>query len=219
MPALLALLLLALAAPALAGPPVSCHCFKDRSFDPASPAAADPYVLATGQNSLLAAAFGMEKKAIVTSKMTGAAGEDLWVAHWAAGKAGLRAEEFLDARSRAGSWAEALAGLGVSAGRLGDGTAEVLARPGADVALARAAVDDVVASRLGVPPADLGAVRALGATDAEAVAAAVLSRLTGRPPSELRQAVAAGKASWGALYHGAGVEPGQIEAEVRRLVH
>lgn len=218
MPAVLALLLLALAAPALAGPGVSCHCFQDRSYDPANPSGADPYVLATTQNSLLAAAFGVEKKGIVSAKMTGTVGEDLWVAHWAAAKLGLRADDLLDARGRAPGWSEALGGLGIGNDRLGSGAAELLGRPGADASLARVAVDEVVTARLGVTSADLAAVRALGASDTEAVAAAVLSRLTGRPPAELRQTVATGKASWGALFHGAGVKPGEIEDEVRRLV-
>ena len=48
--------------PALAIPAITCHCFTDRSFNPAKPALADPYFLATTQNSFFAAIFNVDKK-------------------------------------------------------------------------------------------------------------------------------------------------------------
>lgn len=204
--------------PALAGPGVSCHCFRDRSFDPERPAAADPYVLATAQNSLLAAAFGLDKGALVKSKMTGTPGEDLWVAHWAAEKTGTRAADLLDARSRSPGWAEALGSLGLPAERLGPRAAPLLRRTSPDGALARAAQDDVLQSRLGVDEASLRDLASAGPGLGEAAAAALLSRRSSKSPLELYRAVAEGKASWGGLFHDAGVEPAAIEGEVRRLV-
>ena len=40
-----------LPAPGLAAPAAACHCYRDRAFDPARPAAADPYILATTRSS------------------------------------------------------------------------------------------------------------------------------------------------------------------------
>ena len=40
---------------AVAMPTINCHCFRDRSFDPQQPQAADGYFLATAQNSFFAA--------------------------------------------------------------------------------------------------------------------------------------------------------------------
>ena len=213
---LLALLLAPV--PALAASGASCHCFRDRTFDAGNPAAANPYVLATSQNSLLAAAFGVEKKGIVSAKMTGTPGEDLWVAHWAGPKLGLRPAELLDARSRATSWSDALAGLGVGAQRLGPEAAEVLSRPGGDQALAGLVVDDILATRLEVPREALEKVRAAGASDAATAAASILSRLGGKSPADLYAAVVSGGASWSALFHAVGVEPTGIEGAVRKLL-
>jgi len=215
---IIALFLLVLPMPALAASAVSCHCFRDRSFDPENPAAADPYVLATTQNSLLAVAFGTEKKGIVSAKMTGTSGEDLWVAQWAGEKLGLRPAELLDARSRTGSWSAGLASLGVADTRLGVAAGEALGRPGADAALAALAVDDVLASRLGVPREALRAVRARGAGDAATVAASVLSRLGEKSPADLYAAVSKAAATWGGLFHSRGVEPPDIEEAVRKLI-
>lgn len=210
------LLLLFLPVSGWAASAVSCHCFRDRSFDPGRPAAADPYVLATAQNSLLAAAFGLDKGAVVKAKMTGTSGEDLWIAHWVAAKAGLRAADLLDARSRAAGWAEALASLGLPAERLGPRAAGLLRGAAPDPALARAAEEEALHTRLGIDEASLDALAKAGAGPAEAAAAALLARRSGRPPAEVYREVAGGRASWGSLFHRAGIEPSAIEEEVLR---
>jgi hypothetical protein len=197
---------------------VSCHCFRDRSFDPGRPAAADPYVLATAQNSLLAAAFGLDKGALVKAKMTGTPGEDLWVAHWAAEKTGARAVDLLDARSRSSGWAQAFGSLGVPAERLGPRAAPLLRRASSDGTLARVAQDDVLHTRLGIDETSLRDLAGAGPGLGEAAAAALLSRRSSRSPLELYRAVAEGQASWGGMFHEAGVEPAAIEEEVRRLL-
>lgn len=215
---LLALILLLAVVPLEATAVVSCHCFRDRSFDAARPAAADPYVLATAQNSVLAAVFGLEKKAVVQAKMTGAANEDLWLAHFAAARTGLRPAELLDARSRAGTWGEALGALGVDPERLGGEFPDLLGRQRTDALLASAVVDAVAAERLAADPEDLEALRAGGASDAETVAGVLLFRLTGTPPVQNLDAVRKGSATWGGLFHAAGVEPAAIGDSAVRLL-
>ncbi|GAB4287840.1 MAG: hypothetical protein Kow0092_40600 [Deferrisomatales bacterium] len=207
-----------LAAPAWGAAGVSCHCFRDRTFDPARPAAADPYILATAQNTLLSAVAGVEKKSIVQAKMLGTPNEDLWVAHFVAGRTGLRGADLLAARGRVATWRAALADAGVSGKRVGGRFGAALAAGASDGALASAAVDAVLAARLGAPPSALQALRAAGAGDAEAVAAAVLAARTGRAPAELYRRVASGETSWGELFRGEGVAPADVDEAVRALV-
>lgn len=211
-------LALNLIVPPLEALAVSCHCFRDRSFDPGRPGAADPYVLATAQNSVMAAAFGLEKRVIVQAKMTGSANEDLWLAHFLASRTGLTASELLDARARSGSWAEALGGLGVEPERVGGHLAGVLRRASTDATLASAVVDAVAAEKLGAAAEAVEDLRSRGATDAETVASVLLFRLTERAPSELLAQVRSGAATWGALFHAAGVEPPNIDDAVGRLL-
>src|SRR5512145_1111442 len=111
-PALLLAALAACALPAAASavPTVTCHCFKDRSFDPSDPPAADPYILAATRSSLLSAAFGVAKAGLVRAVMSGTAPEDLWIAHWSAARTGRAAEWLLDAHAETASWRAALAG-------------------------------------------------------------------------------------------------------------
>jgi hypothetical protein len=95
---------------ALGEPTAGCHCFRDRTYEPDRPAAADPYVLATARSSLLSAAFGVPKADLIRAVMGGAAPEDLWVAHAAAAWSGGTASELLEAREAKGSWPAALSG-------------------------------------------------------------------------------------------------------------
>ena len=72
-------LLLPLSTPA--APAITCHCFTDRSYDPSRPTLADPYFLATTQNSFFAALFTADKKMIVMKKQSGSSAEGRLIAN------------------------------------------------------------------------------------------------------------------------------------------
>ena len=202
--------------PALAAEPPSCHCFRDRTFDPVSPAAADPYILATTRNSLLSAAFGISKREIVQAEMSGTSPEDLWIAHWAAARAGRDAEVLLGSKRREGGWRPALSD--VERGRLGAAFEEALARGAPDVGLASVAADDVVVTRLGLDAATIAALRRTGASSQEVIVAAVLSRRGRVNPAELYASVKSRKKTWGVLLQEAGIAPAEMDALVRKSV-
>ncbi|MDF1554999.1 MAG: hypothetical protein P1P84_18160 [Deferrisomatales bacterium] len=192
---------------------VSCHCFRDRSFDAASPAAVDPYVLATTQNSLLAATFGIPKKAVVQAKMTGADGGRLWVSQFLARSSGRSAEALLEARGKAVSWADALKQAQVEM------PAALTPASQSDAALAAAVVDQVLATRLGASAEVLGSLRAAGASDAEVIAATYLGLRAGKPSVALLDAVRAGAATWGSILEASGLPADQIEDDLVRRLH
>lgn len=212
---LAALSVLVVAAPALGASTVTCHCFRDRSFDPARPAAADTYVLATSRNSLLAEAYGVSKGTVVRALMTGTPPEDLWVAHEVARLTGLAVREVLDAKSRERSWVAALEALAVDGGRLDP---ELARRIRTGRAPASVVVDRVLRERLKVPAERIRALREAGAGDAQTVAACVLGRLTGEEPVDLFWKVRSGDTTWGALFHAAGVAPSDIDETIARLM-
>jgi len=58
---------------------ISCHCFQDRIFNHRDTAAADPYFLATTQNSFISLLYGVEKSSLVKAKMSGTSGSYLWI--------------------------------------------------------------------------------------------------------------------------------------------
>jgi hypothetical protein len=202
------------AAVARAAPTVSCHCFRDRSFDPSDPPAADPYILAATRSSLLSAAFGVAKAGLVRAVMSGTAPEDLWIAHWSAARTGRAAGWLLDAHGETASWRAALAG---TAG-LPAPFAAALARGAPAGELAAFAVDDVLASRLGADPVAIRALRQAGAASEQVIVASFLAPRLKAPPSEVLARFRSGKATWGSLLRDAGLAPEQIEEAIRQAV-
>lgn len=213
----LTLLLVTLATPALAVPAISCHCFQDRSFDPQHPDAVDPYLLANARNSLFAAAFGVEKKEVVKAVMSGTLPEELWVSHYLAHRSGQSVERVGSLRSSNPSWKGVLSPLGAGPEQCGKAFfAAALQGAGSNV-LASRAVDAVLMTRLLVSPEEIAGLRGVGADDRQTVLAVFLSRKTGRTAGVLYDEVAGG-GSWGAILATTGMEPKDIEGEMRGLL-
>lgn len=216
---LLSLLLLLLSAlPAVAAPAISCHCFQDRSFDPRRPAAADPYFLATVQNSFLAAAFDIEKKTIVRAKMGGASGDALWVKGFLARRGGVSMDRVETVCGQTSSWQEALTRLKIAPDALGDRFARAAAGGADDGVLAQIAAEETLTARFGSTARDLAALRSAGAGTREVLLAEFLSRLSQRPATSIYAEVAEGRASWGLLLQRYGITADKIEDALRRLV-
>jgi hypothetical protein len=213
-PTLLAALLALLPGEARPESTAGCHCFQDRTFDPARPGAADAYILATTRSSLLSAAFGVPKQDLVLAVMTGTAPEDLWVAHWVAVRAKRRAEELLDAKKRLGSWRLALVPLGP----IDPAFDAALAKGAKEAELTALAVDDVLVTRARSGRAALRGLRGAGASTEETVVATVLSARIGAPVLPLVAQVKAGRATWGSVLADSGIAPAQLDGLVRAIV-
>lgn len=209
------LILLGIPSPASA---VTCHCFRDRTFDPSTPLKAEPYVLATSQNSFFAAAFGIPKKRVVQSKMSGTSGTDLWVAYHAASTLGLRAGDLMAARRKAPSWTAVLKGKESEAGSFDALFRAALDSGASDEDLASLAAGDTLASVLGTERTELEGMRAAGASTAEIVTASLLARWSGASPSSLLGDVRGGKTTWGSILHRLGIEPAGVEERILTLL-
>src|SRR6185369_16435981 len=92
----------------------------ERTYDASQPTLADPYFLATTQNSLFAAYFNVDKKTVMMKKQTGITSEDLWIAYWVASRTGSNGEALLAARENKGSWKEVIMPLGLPAKSIGE---------------------------------------------------------------------------------------------------
>ncbi len=202
------------AAAAAAGPAGACHCYRDRSFDPERPAAADPYILATSRSSLLSAALGPSKRELVQSAMSGTSPDDLWIAHWAAARSGGDASALLDAKGAGRPWKAVLA----SAAGLGKTFQEALSRGASDAELAALAADDVLTSRAGVERETVIALRTAGASTGEVILSVVLARRLDTSPATVLASAKARSATWGAVLQALGIAPKEIDGLVRRSV-
>ncbi|MDF1525393.1 MAG: hypothetical protein RRA15_03970 [bacterium] len=202
---------------------VSCHCFKERSFKPAQPASADPYILATTRNSLLAAAAGIDKGTVVRQRMTGATETDLWLSNYLSTRVDNRsADELLDARDKGSSWAAAFDAVGLDSGKLG--TAFQTARKTDDAdGMARSLADPVLGEAFTVPEPTLAQMRDAGANIAETALSLYLAGQLNQTPESIFRKVKEGKKTWGVLLNSLGIKidtVGDLIAEaVRKAVN
>lgn len=215
---LIPLLLILAPAPVQAKATISCHCFQDRSFDPQRAAAADPYFLATTQNSLLAAAFNIAKKDVVRAKMSGTSGEDLWVAHFLSSRTGISFDQWRAGRGDSGSWATAIADSKVPVLVLGPRVAKAVEQRLADEAVARAVVEDLLVHRAGTDPNVLATLRQHSATIQETILSVFLEAQTGQAALGQFEAVQSKNKTWGQLLDGSKIPPGEIETRIVRML-
>ena len=195
---------------------VTCHCFKDREYDPARPAAAEPYVQATARNSLLSAAFGIDKGQVVRKLMTGSEPDDLWIAYWVGAKTGAEPERLLADKGARGSWKSVLAGA--DPGRLGAPFARLAVSGAPEASLAAYAVDDVVAARLKADAEMVKRLRVAGAASHDVILAVLLTPRAKRGPAELFADVRQKKRPWGAVLQSLGLTPKDVDPQIRRAI-
>lgn len=211
------LLLLPLSSPAAQA--ITCHCFSDRSYDPSRPALADPYFLATTQNSFFAALFNVDKKMVVMKKQAGISADDLWVAYWVASKSGSTGEALLALREKKGSWKEVVLPLGLPEKLLGERFAREVAAGASSVRLAQEIVDDVLVRNRLLRALDLTALRKEWASNQEVIVTALISLRTGRSAVQVYRDVKKGTNSWGSLLGEVKIQPAWIQAEFAKLLN
>lgn len=210
-------ILLMLPVPASATPTITCHCFTDRSYDVAHPAAADPYFLATTQNSFFAAAFGVDKKTIMISKQKGVSADDLWIAYWLAVRSGADPESLLQGRKTTGSWRQMTTKLAIPVKSMGIRFANALKNNAGDEWLAKAVVDELLLRCRFYGEKELAALRKAGAGNQEIILAGLIAAKTRQPATLLYRNIKGG-GSWGTLLMRARIDATEIQADVAALV-
>lgn len=206
---------LAEARSAAADPVAACHCFRERTYDPRNPAAADPYILATARSSTLAAVFGAEKASLVRVVMKGTPADDLWIAHWAGARLRDDAMRLLQEKRASGSWRTVLERR--DATRLGAEFRQQLARGSSDARLAAVAVDDVAVSHLRAAPDLVRVTRDAGAGSPELLLTLILAPRMKLGPADILALVRDGR-SWGALLAEAAITPAEIDDVVKAAI-
>ena len=209
---------LILPAPVLAAPTMACHCFKDRSFDPANPGKSDEYLLATTQNSFLAAVFNIDKKYVVKTKMSGGSGTDLWIAHFLAQKTGINAQELISDRRTAGSWKSVVSQKKIEVSSLGQPFQKALTAGAADERLAAVIVDQILVTHLNAKQSELKKLRDSGATTKEVILSAFLSFKSGRNVLDHYASVTEGKSAWDIQLSSVGITAKLVDTEINRII-
>ena len=197
-----------------------CHCFTNRQFDAAQTGAVDPYILATTQNSFLAAIFGIDKKQIVQAKMREkASGDDLWIAHFASSKTGVTVNNLLSSRKASGSWKKALEQNNVALKLLGPHFKEAISQNPTDKELSSIVVDQMIIDYFGTKKSEIKNMRVAGSQNKEIIVAAFLSKRTKQPASNFYSSVTSGKSTWGKIFNNLKIETKNIETEINKMIN
>jgi hypothetical protein len=213
------LLLLSLPLPALAIPAITCHCFTDRSYDPARPALADPYFLATTQNAFFALVFNLDKATIVMKKQQGTPAADLWIAYWLATKGGKSAEALLQAKQRHEHWQEVVAPLRLAPKTLGSRFSAALQANGSATVLADGIVDELFSHYRLLSDGELAELRQSGATNQELIIATLIAGKVRQPARQVYREVKSGASTWGRSLQQARIDPKRMEQELGAILN
>ncbi len=184
---------------------INCHCFQDRSFDHANTAAADPYFLATTQNSFLSHVYGIEKRTIVKAKMTGTDGNHLWILFDVARRSQRDTRQIESLYAQSGNWPMTLKLLQLSDKQLDETYQKLSKNP---EALADHIVDLHLTTYFDVSPEELTAWHTLGMSRKELILAILLG-----DPEKVYNQVQQGKKTWGELLYAQGLLDGTAIAQ------
>lgn len=187
---------------------INCHCFQNRSFDPADKFAADDYILATSFNSLLARSFEITKEQIVRLKMEEKVGQDdLLVGLKLAKITGGYLEQLLGLSGAGYSWSDIIMGMEQQKPIDGDGLAlEIRSGLPVDVAGDRVA-DELIAEFYDVPVEDIHRYRAYGLSEKEIGLVLVLAHYIKAKPENFVNQYKKQGSSWSEIAFNLGLEP------------
>lgn len=193
---------------AIAKSAIQCHCFTDRTYNPAEKFAADSYILATSFNSLLARLADLPKKQIVMIKMNeGMAQDDVLISLKIAETTGQDLQKVLDLRRRSDSWAEIIAVLPPQEAVIRDEILGVI-RAGASTEVAATRIaDESIAQFFGASEEEIRKLRLSGLNEKEITLTLLLNHVSEIQPEALVEQYKDKGRSWSEIAYSLGVEP------------
>jgi len=186
----------------------SCHCFKDRVYNPDKKFAADKYLLTTSFNSFIAVNFKLSKSQIVMMKMKGGVDPDtLLIALYVAKEGGVDLDTVLAVREQGGSWEPVLSSSSIQASeRAREVFAAIAASKGDEAAAAEIVTDQLLRNYFDMKEDEITSLHKEGATGRESVLVNIIARHSSRDssPIDILAMNSRQKKSWGeiAAYYG-----------------
>lgn len=189
----------------------SCHCFKDRVYNPQKKFAADQYLLTTSFNSFLAANFHLSKSQIVMMKMKGGvAPDDLLLGLYLARAGGVELSSVLAVLANGGSWQQILDSDNLIGKQEDSKFLATLRTALSTKGLAGELVtDQLLKEFFKVSENDIKSLRIAGAGSRELVLLYILERYakTGMKAAAILAMYNEGERSWAEIVHGFGLSP------------
>jgi len=181
---------------------LNCHCFQNRTYDHKDRAAADPYFLASSQSSFVSAIYGVEKRALVMAKMSGANNDYLWILYDLAKRTGQSSKQIAAIHKQEKNWTQTFEKLGQSPQSLGQDYCDSGNEP---QQLANLIVDDHLIGFFGATKSDIQNWRNKGLNRKEII----LGNILDGTPVDLYNQVNSQMKSWGQLLDEQGLKTGK----------
>lgn len=194
--------------PAFAESTSVCHCFVDRSFNPADRFAADDYILATSFNSLLSKFYNIPKRQIVMIKMNeGVEQNELLIGMKMSKLTGVDIRKFLRLRHENETWPEIISSLAQQEYIKKDAIWQAI-RSGmpADEAGARIA-DEIIIQFYKAAEEEIKKLRASGLNEKELALIFILAHVSEIQAEALLEQYKKQGKSWSEIAYHLGLEP------------
>lgn len=205
---ILVLCILGPAPHAFAESAVKCHCFTERTFNPADKFASDEYILATSFNSLLAKFYDIPKRQIVMIKMKeGMAQDDLLISLKLAKITGVDLRKFLSLHRENKTWAVIISDLSQQKAIKKD---EILQAIKSGMPAEEAGVmvaDEMISEFYKVPAEKIKTLRKSGLNEKEIALVFILAHISSIQPEALMEQYKKKGRSWSEIANSLGLEP------------
>lgn len=185
-----------------------CHCFRNRTFDPAEKFAADNYTLATSFNSLISRSFGISKGQIVMLKMKGGVNpNDLLVGLKTARVSGIDLQHVIALRQSNQSWQKILTSPGVSDSVKNDTILTAVQSGISTDEAGQKIAHEMIAAFYGVPIERVENLRLVGLTAKEINLVFILSHISGKKAEAFVELYKKEGKSWSEIANSLAIEP------------
>ncbi|HHO48217.1 MAG TPA: hypothetical protein ENN06_07165, partial [Desulfobacteraceae bacterium] len=182
----------------------ACHCFRDRTFNPADPFSSDAYLLTTVFNSLLAEHFDIAKRQIILMKMQGGtSNSDLLIALHTAAQTGSDVDRLL-ALKKNRTWRDVLGEQPVSPDAA-DGLLHQIRSGMPDEQAADLVMEKMISERFVRQPGEIEALKEEGLEFREIVLLLTLADHSGTDPASILAQHRQNGLSWSAIAHNFGL--------------
>ncbi len=197
--------------PATAEQTDSCHCFRERSYDPAHKFAADDYLLTTSFNSLIAATLGVSKRQIVMMKMKGGIDpDDLLVALYIADRTEAPMDLLLSIRDNGGSWQNILNSPALQGKNSIDPVIAKIAAGAAEDAITSLVTDAMISTYYHAMPEKISDLRGQNFSNKELGLLFALHKQTKTPMVKIVAMSRQEKMSWSEIAHHFNLTPAGV---------
>lgn len=189
----------------------TCHCFKDRAFDPARKFAADKYLLTTSFNSFIAVNFDISKSQIVMMKMKGGIDPDtLLIALYVAREGAVELDNVLAILENGGRWEQVFSSTSLKGSvEAKEIFAQITATRGDDEEAAEIVTDQLLQSYFDMEEEDILSLHREGGTGRESVLVNILAQHSSRDskPAEILIMYKRQQKSWSEIANYYGFTP------------